>query len=90
MVLSSSQHLVTGLCTHPQNQNVSNSVKFSIALILACVFMVIAPCSAVEPSTEFTTLFRKDPDVLKCLSTLQSVQGCVQEIIPHSGATKFN
>ncbi|KAK1550324.1 hypothetical protein Q3G72_017265 [Acer saccharum] len=57
------------------------SVNFSIALILACVFMVIAPGSAAEPSTEFTALFGKDPDVMQCLSTLQSVQGCVQEII---------
>ncbi|TXG61915.1 hypothetical protein EZV62_013278 [Acer yangbiense] len=56
------------------------NVNFSIALILACVFMVIAPGSAAEPSTEFTALFGQDPDVLQCLSTLQSVQGCVQEI----------
>ncbi|KAK0574659.1 hypothetical protein LWI29_026830 [Acer saccharum] len=55
------------------------SVNFSIALILACVFIVIAPGLAAEP--EFPPLFGQDPNVAKCLSTLQSVQGCVQEII---------
>ncbi|KAK2635950.1 hypothetical protein Ddye_030742 [Dipteronia dyeriana] len=57
-------------------------VKFSIALILACVFIVIAPGLAAEPAAlEFPPLFGNDPDVVKCLSTLQSVKGCVQEII---------
>ncbi|KAK0574710.1 hypothetical protein LWI29_027799 [Acer saccharum] len=66
------------------------SVKFSIALILACVFIVIAPGLAAEP--EFPPLFGQDPNVAKCLSTLQSVQGCVQEIITSSvflGAIHF-
>ncbi|KAH7574342.1 hypothetical protein JRO89_XS03G0284500 [Xanthoceras sorbifolium] len=56
-------------------------VQFSIALILACVFMVIAPSLAAEPAPGFPPLFEQDPDAMKCLSTLQSVQGCVQEVI---------
>ncbi|KAK2635951.1 hypothetical protein Ddye_030743 [Dipteronia dyeriana] len=57
-------------------------VKFSIALILACVFMVIAPGLAAEPATlKFPPLFGKDPEVVKCLSTLHNVKGCFQEII---------
>ncbi|KAK3222725.1 hypothetical protein Dsin_009750, partial [Dipteronia sinensis] len=42
----------------------------------------IAPGLAAEPATpEFPPLFGKDPNVVKCLSTHQSVKGCIQEII---------
>ncbi|KAL5786336.1 hypothetical protein ACOSQ2_008728 [Xanthoceras sorbifolium] len=57
------------------------SVRFSIALIIACVFTVIATTLAAEPAVGLPPLFGQDPDIQKCLSTLQNVQGCVQEII---------
>ncbi|KAI9191849.1 hypothetical protein LWI28_014460 [Acer negundo] len=60
------------------------SFRFSIALILACVFMVTAMSLAAEvlpAAAGLPPLFSQDPDILNCLSTLQAVQGCVQEII---------
>ncbi|KAH9653450.1 Egg cell-secreted-like protein [Citrus sinensis] len=66
------------------------SFRYSFALILTCSFMMAAPGLASVTFENPLIEGGQDPDVAKCLSTLESVHGCVQEVITAFLSLKVN
>ncbi|XWS27098.1 hypothetical protein CRYUN_Cryun26dG0087200 [Craigia yunnanensis] len=62
-----------------------STVTYTTAFIVACGFLMLAPSLAAPPPPPPTIplppLFGKDPDVQKCLATIQTIHGCLEEII---------
>ena len=82
--------------SNQQNQNKYTkmaqviSFRYSFALILTCSVMMAAPGLASVTFENPLIEGGQDPDVAKCLSTLESVHGCVQEVITAFLSLKVN
>ncbi|KAL9445110.1 hypothetical protein AB3S75_018163 [Citrus x aurantiifolia] len=66
------------------------SFRYSFALILTCSFMMAAPGLATVNFENPLIEGGQGPDAAKCLSTLESVHGCVQEVITAFLSLKVN
>ncbi|KAF8393123.1 hypothetical protein HHK36_021364 [Tetracentron sinense] len=54
----------------------------SLLLVVACMAMFVTFGQAnIEPSYDQVDLFGLDPEVGQCLASLQTIEGCVEEVL---------
>ncbi|KAF8393118.1 hypothetical protein HHK36_021359 [Tetracentron sinense] len=54
----------------------------SLLLVVACMAMFVAFGQAsIEPSYDQVDLFGLDPEIGQCLASLQTIEGCVEEVL---------
>ncbi|XVF48005.1 hypothetical protein PTKIN_Ptkin03bG0155500 [Pterospermum kingtungense] len=62
------------------------------AFFVACGFLLLAPALAAPPpltTIPLPPLFGQDQDVQTCLTTIQGVPGCLQEVITSTLSLQF-